>query len=858
MGKLKYPEFVEYADEFDIICLTETMLDDLDSIDLFGFACVMKNRSKFKRKSGGIAVLIRNELLDRITIVENKSNASKINLDSLKYYRFVDHPMSENCLFFELKDISSPGSNYIVCGVVYAPPINSTYANIQVFNEIEEALLIWDDKNILLMGDYNARTGKLKDYIYETNENGYIPMSDVMETLRIRKNRCSMDRTVNKFGEALIDFCVCQSLLIANGRVGRDVGLGKLTCKDASLVDYLIMSPTLFHRIEDFYVDNFDECLSDVHCPVLFTLREHYVDYERNSTDNLENEEITTTCEQVVKPAWKPGSETAYLDQINSDAVEEVKGQLTCLAENIERVSQTDIDNVTSALGQTMIIAAKKMDMIKQIKKQDQSIQKQNKKKLRNKHKWFDVACKEKRANYRRAKRRHRKYGTVILKAERKQAHKEYKRNVNKKFSNHRSTLQSNIRGLRSTDPRSYWKLINNACDQNRDSNSNTPSSECFVDHFNTIGNVPDSDILESELDSEVDLENEQLSKSITLEEVKKCKLNNNKASGTDYILNEFLKHAAPKLLDPIRQLFDIVLKCGKIPETWSIGVICPIYKGKGCPLDVDNYRGITILSCLGKLFSCVLNERINAFLEDNKLLGKEQAGFRKGYSTADHVFSLHCLIDLYLQRKKRLYCSFIDYKKAFDKVQRNLLWDKLLQTGICGNVLTVIKDMYLKAKSCVKTANGLSTYFSCNIGVRQGQNLSPILFAMFLNDLKQFLDTRVKGLGLPSRLAEDLDVDGIESYMHLFLLMNADDTIILSESPKDMQTCLDALEIYCDSYGLQINTSKTKVVVFSRGKIRILPTFLFKGDPIEVVFDYKYLGTLFNFNNKFNMARKA
>ena len=164
------------------------------------------------------------------------------------------------------------------------------------------------------------------------------------------------------------------------------------------------------------------------------------------------------------------------------------------------------------------------------------------------------------------------------------------------------------------------------------------------------------------------DLDNRQLNQPFHEEELEKCfsKLKNNKACGKDLISNEFLKYAYPKLGKPICQLFNLVLKTGMVPEAWSVGVICPIYKGKGNTNDVDNYRGITILSCLGKLFTSVLNGRINAFLGENDLLGQEQAGFRSGYSTSDHVFSLHCLVDLYLQRKKRLFLYLYRLSQSF------------------------------------------------------------------------------------------------------------------------------------------------------------------------------------------------
>ena len=80
-------------------------------------------------------------------------------------------------------------------------------------------------------------------------------------------------------------------------------------------------------------------------------------------------------------------------------------------------------------------------------------------------------------------------------------------------------------------------------------------------------------------------------------------------------------------------------------------------------------YRGITIMSCLGKLFTSVINARLTKFVENIELIGAEQAGFRKGFSTADHIFTFKCILDLYSSRKKKLFCAFIDYKKAFDSV---------------------------------------------------------------------------------------------------------------------------------------------------------------------------------------------
>ena len=123
--------------------------------------------------------------------------------------------------------------------------------------------------------------------------------------------------------------------------------------------------------------------------------------------------------------------------------------------------------------------------------------------------------------------------------------------------------------------------------------------------------------------------------------------------------------------------LFNIILNTGIIPNDWGVGIIKPIYKKKGSSEDPNNYRGITILSCFSKLFTSVLNERLKAYLENKNLLGNEQTGFRNGYSTLDNLFTLYGMIDILLFKKKRLHCAFLDLEKAFDKINRTLLWEK-------------------------------------------------------------------------------------------------------------------------------------------------------------------------------------
>ena len=239
--------------------------------------------------------------------------------------------------------------------------------------------------------------------------------------------------------------------------------------------------------------------------------------------------------------------------------------------------------------------------------------------------------------------------------------------------------------------------------------------------------------------------------------------------------------------------------------------IIIPLYKNKGSVNDPDNYRGITLLSCLSKLFTSALNNRITIFLERFDSIGEEQAGFRAGYSTMDHVFVLNSIIDIYLQKRKRVYCAFIDYKKAFDLVDRSSLWSKLISHGINGKLMSVIFNLYHHAKSCVRANGKMSDYFTCNVGVRQGENLSPLLFAIYLNDFESYVSRHYKGLDtLSDDITCHLSDPDIEVFLGLHVLLYADDTIVMAETPEQLQKALNAVSDYCSQWNLTVNTSKT------------------------------------------------
>ena len=212
------------------------------------------------------------------------------------------------------------------------------------------------------------------------------------------------------------------------------------------------------------------------------------------------------------------------------------------------------------------------------------------------------------------------------------------------------------------------------------------------------------------------------------------------KACADDQIINEYIKSTSHIMLPLYTSFFNLILETGTLLESWLEGIIKPIYKKKGDPLQPDNYRPITILSCFGKLFTAVLNLRLNNFLNEHEILEENQAGFREGYSTNDHIFVLHALIELLKAKKLKLFCSFVDFSKAFDSVWRVGLWSKLLKNNINGKFFRLIFNMYQGIKSCVSFNGTQSSFFPCLRGVWQGENLSPVLFTLFLNDLEDFM----------------------------------------------------------------------------------------------------------------------
>ena len=213
----------------------------------------------------------------------------------------------------------------------------------------------------------------------------------------------------------------------------------------------------------------------------------------------------------------------------------------------------------------------------------------------------------------------------------------------------------------------------------------------------------------------------------------------------------------------------------------WYKTIITPLLKKEKDYRDPLNYRGISLMSTISKLFSSILNEPVVGYLDTNRILCEEQNGFRKMRACINHIYVLTTIIHNRKLQGKETFLCFVDFSKAFDSVNRDCLWFKMMNIGIHGNILNLIKSMYENLEACVRFNGQLTDWFSVESGIRQGDNLAPTLFAIFVNDIAS--DINSLNLGVPIVNDECLSI-----------LRYADDIVLLAESAEDLQSMLNEL----------------------------------------------------------------
>ena len=213
-----------------------------------------------------------------------------------------------------------------------------------------------------------------------------------------------------------------------------------------------------------------------------------------------------------------------------------------------------------------------------------------------------------------------------------------------------------------------------------------------------------------------------------------------------------------------------------------------------------------------------------------------------------DAVFVLNYLVSKSFSKKEKLFCAFIDLRKAFDRIDRNLLLVKLYNSNVSCKLIRMIKSIYSKVSVCVKYGNKLSNSFESNVGLKQGEPMSPLLFLLFANDVEENL---IRDCGLDE--TKLVHVNGQVLNMLLF----ADDTAIFAKTADALQVLIDKFYSYCCKWSLEINVSKSKVLIFRKGNRKVVTEFKVNQENLEIVDEFVYLGILLSRNGCFQKTQK-
>jgi hypothetical protein len=807
-GKENDIDFLHFIKQHDIVTLLETWSNEpkdfqtlSDSLSEFDTPLVKHGvkLSKHGRLSSGILVYIKHSL----------SHLIKYSSD---FECGIICELSEQLLGYP--------TLFIAC---YLPPSGSNFYNrlqtsgISLLeNKLNELRASHPGYKFIISGDLNARTNNLQDFIQDDSSK-FLPLPDFYPESSFCINRKSKDihGEVNEFGKALLELCCTFDIHMLNGRVKGDKN-GELTCFTAtgsSVVDYTIVSAQLYDRVLHFKIEEHDQFTHFPQSITFASLTCTAKTDERTYSSGRQRLCFKWTDESMEKLITSDLIPTFY-SNIEAGDTEEAAKTLTTLIQDISQGKQ---------------------------KKQKKTYLKQQP--------WWDSELDMAKSVKYKCLRYLKKTNHDVAKSKYRTARNRFKALVKIKKSRYKKQLREKLESCKSSSD--FWKFIK-TCKKSM-SCANVISGDEWKTYFSQLfNNQPDLNVEFQENiqnymiwhdmncndckeDTNVD---DLVNKDISLIEVEDAvdDLVTNKAPGIDGIDNDILKKSKLVIAPMLCSLFNKLLEKGCYPEEWCSAIIVPIYK-KGDVRDANNYRGVSLLSCISKLFTKVLNKRLNDWAIENDKMFDVQGGFTKGKSTTDQIFVFQTLVSKYLNKEKgRFYSVFIDFSKAFDSVPHQHLFYSLISRDLHGRVINLLRNMYSKLRSCVLINDGyLCDDFSCSIGTRQGCMISPFLFVFYLNEL--------------IHLAEEEHCQGIyvsEEHPNVNMLLYADDIVIVGDHIGRVQKLLNTLSKFCSNWGLQVNMQKSKFMVFRNGGIiKKNEVLYYNGIRLKYVTYYKYLGVL-------------
>ena len=701
-----------------------------------------------------------------------------------------EYKVLKKCDEFVIIFVSLTDSNLkFILVVVYFNPIGDikSYLN-NLYENVNDASILYPNSPIYIGGDYNARIGNLntvdEDILIGTNVNNC--------------ERKSNDMFVNTRGRACIERLSNNGFIVLNGRSvsDRPAAYTYYGARGFSVIDLVVCDIANLNTVKDFKVLDIPT-LSD-HLPISLSII-CTIKYIGNNNHNR----------NYVK--WNKIHKQKYVSALVPLSLD---------------INSSSIDIADYNLKYNIKTAADKAGM----KKRTFTVSRTYK------TPWFDKECQRLKRNIKKCIRKAKKSNfNEIDKSLILQSKSNYKKTISKKRSLYESKVTREFGNCRNSTE--FWTVVNKYRNKYK-SNTNEISRTIWQNYF--TDQYPARSIFYVDL---IDVRHPYLDADITLEEIdfslNNCKLK--KTPGSDGIQNEFFKNLSPNYRIFIKDFFNKILYEETIPLSWSELLVCMLHK-KGNTKNPDNYRTISLVNSITKIFTFILYNRLTVWANHSKVLPESQSGFRKSRGCSDNIFILNAMINIRLCKpKQKLFTFFIDFIKAFDSVNHNLLWSKLFKLGVSSKIIRIIKNLYDKAVISIIGKDGITEKIELTQGVLQGEILSPLLFALFISDIDEFFyENNARGVS-------------INHAKEIISIAYADDLILLSDCVQNLISKIKILEEYCRLNKLAVNKSKSKIMIFHKGKLKRLPIFIYEGESIEVAKEFSYLGITFSSSGLFN-----
>lgn len=681
-------------------------------------------------------------------------------------------------------DIKMKGYDTTIIGV-YAPTENANANEKEEFRDALTTVLekISNRRECIVIGDLNARTGSQQG-------------SKVVGPFG--------EREVNENGEALLRMCEEQNLKILNGYY-QHKNIHKFTWMQAtkgqkSIIDYVITRRSSRFTVDDVRVQRGAESASNhfllrakFHCPYLATVSPHYPGTREETNE-------------IIYPVYN-------LDSLNDDSTKFLYKMR--LAAKISKNENEDSRDLYNQLKGSIHEAAFESLGVKEKKKVkakpwwwDEEVERLIKEKKQAHQKWLNTKDAEDRKLYLRISRDTKKY---------------INKKNNEKWQTKCEEIDRYMGGAKNTES---WELIKNLRKSERSKvNIQSIAEEKWIEYYSELFEEDREGLTGNDGTTTCVITQEQID-DITPEEVRKTirTFKNGKAPGPGGICMELLKNAPEQLYEKLSELFNLCLNGYPLPEDWKTGYITSLHK-KGSKDECANYRAITVLSSIGRVYAKILKPRIEEKIKEDE----DQAGFRAGRSCADNTFTLRQLVDKRLACGLQTHLVFIDICKAYDGVPQVKMWKVMQNENIPTTYINAVRALYTGMRCHIKTGAKISEQsFAVTKGLRQGCCLAPTLFKMYLKQALANWKRYCRNMGI--------EVDG----EFIYTLHYADDQVICAEDDIDISYMLRKLKQEYARWGLQINIDKTQYMVAGgKGEDLVLEDCRIKN-----VENYIYLGT--------------